>query len=121
PSQASASMATAIFCLPPVNSCHVPCTISTPPSPETQTGPLAVVAEDDLDDTPTSVIVHPITGRHGAAARHEQSRFDQLLSGAALVGEGHGRDPRVAGPGDGREQPAGGEINPRRAAGHQPG
>lgn len=26
---------------------------------------MAVVAEDDLDDTPTSVIVHPITGRHG--------------------------------------------------------
>lgn len=26
---------------------------------------MSVVAEDDLDDTPTSVIVHPITGQHG--------------------------------------------------------
>lgn len=26
---------------------------------------MSVVAEDDLDDTPTSVIAHPITGHHG--------------------------------------------------------
>lgn len=39
-SLASARMATATFCLPPVNSCHLPCTTSTPPSPETQIGPL---------------------------------------------------------------------------------
>ena len=26
---------------------------------------MSVVAEDDLDDTPTSVIAHPITGQHG--------------------------------------------------------
>lgn len=28
-------------------------------------GAMSVVAEDDLDDTPTPVIAHPITGRHG--------------------------------------------------------
>src|SRR5690606_29845074 len=26
---------------------------------------MSVVAEDDLDDTPTTVIAHPITGQHG--------------------------------------------------------
>ncbi|VDC19193.1 hypothetical protein [Pseudogemmobacter humi] len=36
---------------------------------------MSVVAEDDLDDTPTSVIAHPITGQHGHlgnAAWHEE-------------------------------------------------
>ena len=36
---------------------------------------MSVVAADDLDDTPTSVIVHPITGHHGHlgnAAWHDE-------------------------------------------------
>lgn len=36
---------------------------------------MSVVAEDDLDDTPTSVIAHPITGHHGHlgnAAWHDE-------------------------------------------------
>ena len=36
---------------------------------------MSVVAEDDLDDTPTSVIAHPITGQHGHlgdAAWHDE-------------------------------------------------
>ena len=28
-------------------------------------GAMCVVAEDDLDDTPTGVIIHPVTGHHG--------------------------------------------------------
>ena len=38
-------------------------------------GAMSVVAEDDLDDTPTSVIAHPITGQHGHlgnAAWHDE-------------------------------------------------
>lgn len=38
---------------------------------------MSVVAEDDLDDTPTSITVHPITGKHGqlgnAAWQDEQA------------------------------------------------
>lgn len=36
---------------------------------------MSVVAEEDLDDTPTSVIAHPITGQHGhlgTAAWHDE-------------------------------------------------
>jgi len=58
---------------------------------------------------------------HRAAALHEQSGILQRLAGSAHVRQRHGRNPCVAGSGDGCEQPSGGEINPRRAAGHRPG
>jgi hypothetical protein len=52
---------------------------------------ISVVAEDDLDDTPTSIIAHPITGQHGhlgnAAWHDEQAsarrRLYALEMGAA--------------------------------------
>jgi len=46
-------------------------------------GAMSVVAEDDLDDTPTSVIAHPITGQHGhlgnAAWHDEQASVRRLV------------------------------------------
>lgn len=44
---------------------------------------MSVVADDDLDDTPTSVIAHPITGQHGylgnAAWHDEQASARRLV------------------------------------------
>lgn len=57
---------------------------------------MSVVAEDDLDDTPTSVIAHPITGQHGhlgnaawqnerASARRQTYALDMAAAARRVV------------------------------------
>lgn len=68
---------------------------------------MSVIAEDDLDDTPISVIAHPITGHHGhignvawhdeqASARRQRYELDMAAAARRVVARldcSLGRDP----------------------------
>src|SRR5690606_2614564 len=59
-------------------------------------GAMSIVAEDDLDDTPTSVIAHPLTGQHGHlgnAAWHDE----RASAGSGLWALGMGAAGRRVG------------------------